>query len=1244
MSDKHETKGSKLKRRTFLKGTVASTVVGAELSGATGLAAADGERFVVEQDGTYLAIEGLQGKPSYDVGRELGVFVWHDGSDVHLRWTGDSYHSDGVYVVEYDVRTDGTFSDVSKVSFDWAGDFLLDQTDSKVRGRNAFGGGYDGLDLTLEDATELKLDIRLSEDLGRDHWGSLSRSEKEDLVLNVETYPDPDHVFLGGDRRNPDAIPVTLSVTEEPRKYEVTPLSYDDLTVEEFYDNYDAQSHTPTGLERSDVSQLFLYEDPDGTLSLVVLHDKPNDGSGGAVTFQFAGLPTDEGRWIVPDDGHDFDSDTDTSPDWAWNRYKTDGGVFQGGFDDGVDVTIDPAFNEAASSDPFTPGEITTWQVLSGDAENPNRFALDMIKPVTIRSGGDPTPASVADVTLPPTAVETGEEPSFAVTVDPGSHSPDDVGVEAIAELSRRGDHVGSATASVTSTRTDDGLVRFEASIPSASLFTSSPEGVGFETAIRVLADGQEVASFDARTFAFQEVDRVAAVAAHASDTTPSRSGRDLFEFVRRRAEFVNEHYASGLGNMGAKGFDVELLNERHSDTGPLVTEWHELPKQKSEYETQDPDDLPDENVREFVRESLQAFNPSGGVDVADYDTGMVINPEQLSLANWQGSILPTARFEIPEIGLDIRTPTELPGIDIAPYDLADGEQIDAIYATIDDDAWSHEFGHAMGPGLEVGFPEMYKMTNSFNNFGNIGNWGVMGGGTHNDVVSAFVRGFVGDQWYDIDNWIGWNTDLHVKDDVTMALEKPLSEFELGDDAQLLLSAYFEFAVVIEVDYPDLGELDPGIDVDIREADPQFGIYVLENREGKPSGIVDLAHDELVTAPPTTKDGTDYQKGVALYRFDILHFDEFDVDLGDVLDPEVNVEIGTDSLQLDFLPENPAADPATEDDPTKISLSSGHRTYEDRVSGSKFELTKTRYQGGPEVTVKREVEELVDVNGELISDVVTFVVDRLDEFEDRLREAFSGVTSGGARIPKFDVYAETPDGRRAGTDPETGEVVEEIEGARVVQTMTWTVVSVPASSDVTFEVSDARLRSFLESAGVEVPEPVAYDRTVILDNDPEIVERDGTAYIDGRTVQRGPAAVGDDGQPALQSVPVDVDPARINAKSNGQFVTAFVGVGSLDPEKLLLESVALEQVSAVTDEQYGFVKNPPTRTRDGETFVMVKFPRDRVVEQLGTGTHEVQLSGLVENVTVYGTTEATVFESGNGNDGNGNGGNGNGGN
>lgn len=159
--------------------------------------------------------------------------------------------------------------------------------------------------------------------------------------------------------------------------------------VDEFYG--DSNSLSSTRIEEEDASVVFLYRDPDGTLSLVFMHDIPRDGSGGAASMEFTlGDSVGDAEWSLQDDGGDFSSTTDRSPDWAWNDRNKDGGVLQGGFDEDFELTVEASFNDEANRQPLTPGRIDRWQVLDGgqgnDAQSPERKTLE--ERTTISSGG----------------------------------------------------------------------------------------------------------------------------------------------------------------------------------------------------------------------------------------------------------------------------------------------------------------------------------------------------------------------------------------------------------------------------------------------------------------------------------------------------------------------------------------------------------------------------------------------------------------------------------------------------------------------------------------------------------------------------------------------------------------------------------------------------------------------------------------------------------------------------------------
>ncbi|WP_049935650.1 hypothetical protein [Haloplanus natans] len=188
-----------------------------------------------------------------------------------------------------------------------------------------------------------------------------------------------------------------IRIEQGDRTLEVVPLS-NGQSIERFYDYGAAEINSPLPVAKSDTSRLFLWSGPNG-LSLVVVHDKPRDGSGAAVSFEFSGLPG-RGSWVVRDDGGDFRrSGGAASPDWTWTRDNTDGGAFRGGLTN-TSITIEPKFNEQAYSEPLTSGRLDAWQVLTGRATDPRNESLALDEPITIHvpeAPGDGTDGTAGD-------------------------------------------------------------------------------------------------------------------------------------------------------------------------------------------------------------------------------------------------------------------------------------------------------------------------------------------------------------------------------------------------------------------------------------------------------------------------------------------------------------------------------------------------------------------------------------------------------------------------------------------------------------------------------------------------------------------------------------------------------------------------------------------------------------------------------------------------------------------------------
>jgi hypothetical protein len=207
-------------------------------------------------------------------------------------------------------------------------------------------------------------------------------------------------------------------VEQGDRCVPVTPISGDE-TVAEFYDyrtpNTDPSgdaysSYGTTDLQRPETSICFLYDGPDG-LSLVVVHDALRDGTGGgAATFDLRFENPHRGSWVVGDDDYDAPSNYDTWErtddgwriDWTWAEGRSDGGVYRP-LGDEFAVTIDPAFNEDATlHGEYYEGDVTDWELLTGDRSDPERVSLALDRPLVIRTGscrGNPTTTTTRETT-----------------------------------------------------------------------------------------------------------------------------------------------------------------------------------------------------------------------------------------------------------------------------------------------------------------------------------------------------------------------------------------------------------------------------------------------------------------------------------------------------------------------------------------------------------------------------------------------------------------------------------------------------------------------------------------------------------------------------------------------------------------------------------------------------------------------------------------------------------------------------
>lgn len=207
-------------------------------------------------------------------------------------------------------------------------------------------------------------------------------------------------------------------------------------------------------------------------------------------------------------------------------------------------------------------------------------------------------------------------------------------------------------------------------------------------------------------------------------------------------------------------------------------------------------------------------------------------------------------------------------------------------------------------------------------------------------------------------------------------------------------------------------------------------------------------------------------------------------------------------------------------------------------------------------------------------------------------------------------------------------MINEIDGARVSQRGPARVLTIPNDVDVSVVVSGQRLHEALRELGFEPPEIIPYEQRILTDTDDTVSETNGIPVLEGRTEQRTRSITTADGYTvAAASTTATVEPDRINRASNGNFVTVSITLPpALEGSSIAHESTMIDSVRAVTDESYGFVRNPE-RTANGDVeTVQVKFWREDIVEHFGTGTHECTVSVIAGETPLRGAATLEIFE------------------
>ncbi len=182
----------------------------------------------------------------------------------------------------------------------------------------------------------------------------------------------------------PVSLPASLvtcdcAITQDGNTYPISALEgSEEASLFYSYGNPNASSAN-TGLELSNALILFLYEDINtGIISLFLIADIANSGSGGSLSFEFNCVPATAYIAVQDDSGEFGGSPPLFTGNWSWGTCCTDGGVIE---DIGCNTTMNLDLVVASGIDSIV------W--LTGDIANPTHILLDLGgSAITINCGG----------------------------------------------------------------------------------------------------------------------------------------------------------------------------------------------------------------------------------------------------------------------------------------------------------------------------------------------------------------------------------------------------------------------------------------------------------------------------------------------------------------------------------------------------------------------------------------------------------------------------------------------------------------------------------------------------------------------------------------------------------------------------------------------------------------------------------------------------------------------------------------
>gem|GEM_PF-6453258 len=241
------------------------------------------------------------------------------------------------------------------------------------------------------------------------------------LSMTNGAKPSPDRPFppkykIFPIAQNANALTCDCSITQSGNTYPISALQ-GTVSASAFY-SYGVPngSSANTGLELNNGLILFLYEDTNtGVISLFLIADIANSGTGGSLQFDLNCLPTTAFISVEDDQGEFSGAPPLFSGNWSWSSCCTDGGVIE-----------DIGCNNTINLDLLISSGIDSIVWLTGDIMMPDQILLDLSgEAITIScgTGGICCPLTL-DTQVSVTDATCSDTPNGSITLAPQDGIP----------------------------------------------------------------------------------------------------------------------------------------------------------------------------------------------------------------------------------------------------------------------------------------------------------------------------------------------------------------------------------------------------------------------------------------------------------------------------------------------------------------------------------------------------------------------------------------------------------------------------------------------------------------------------------------------------------------------------------------------------------------------------------------------------------------------------------------------------